>query len=81
MGTANLDYWFIGIGNLRSKYTKIHSGDYTFLWGSPGSTAGIIVCMYGHTYSKSMGQPGKVANPARGQPNRENGYFPLRART
>ena len=24
-------------------------------------------CMYGHTYSKSMNQPGKVANPARGQ--------------
>ena len=23
--------------------------------------------MYGHTYSKSMDQPGKVANPARGQ--------------
>ena len=27
--------------------------------------------MYGHTYSKSMDQPGKVANPARGQLNRE----------
>ena len=31
--------------------------------------------MYGHTYSKSMDQPGKVANPARGQLNRENEYF------
>ena len=31
--------------------------------------------MYGYTYSKSMDQPGKVANPARGQLNRENGYF------
>ena len=30
------------------------------------------VCMYGHTYSKSMDQPGKVANPARGQLKREN---------
>ena len=30
------------------------------------------VCMYGHTYSKSMDQPGKVVNPARGQLNREN---------
>ena len=30
-------------------------------------------CMYGMvTYSKSMDQPGKVANPARGQLNREN---------
>ena len=28
--------------------------------------------MYGHTYSKSMDQPGKVANPALGQLNREN---------
>ena len=28
-------------------------------------------------YSKSMDQPGKVANPARGQLNRENEYFPV----
>ena len=34
--------------------------------------------MYGHTYSKSMHQPGKVANPARGQLNRENEYSTLR---
>ena len=27
------------------------------------------------TYSKSMDQPVKVANPARGQLNRENEYF------
>ena len=26
-----------------------------------------VVCMYGHTYIKSMDQPDKVANPARGQ--------------
>ena len=31
--------------------------------------------MYGHTYSKSMDQPGKVASPARGQLNRENETF------
>ena len=36
--------------------------------------------MYGHTYSKSMDQPGKVANPARGQLNKENQYFPVRVR-
>ena len=30
----------------------------------------MYVCMYGHIYSKSMDQPGKVANPARGQMNR-----------
>ena len=48
----------------------------------------VIVCvyllyciqLYGHTYSKSMDQPGKVANPARGQPNRENKYSPVRVR-
>ena len=30
------------------------------------------VCTYDHTYSKSIDQPGKVANPARGQLNRKN---------
>ena len=40
----------------------------------------MYVCMYGHTYSRSMDQPGKVANPAGGQLNRENGYFPVRVR-
>ena len=33
------------------------------------------VCMYGRTYSNSMDRPSKVANPARGQLNRENEYF------
>ena len=37
----------------------------------------MYVCMYSHTYSKSMNQPGKIANPARGQLNRENEYFPV----
>ena len=36
--------------------------------------------MYGHTYSKSMDQPGKVASPARGQLNRKNEHFPVRLR-
>ena len=40
----------------------------------------IDVCMYGPTYRKSMDQQGKVADPARGQLNRENGYFPVRVR-
>ena len=40
----------------------------------------IIFCMYGHTYSKSTDQPGKVANPARGQLNRENEYFHVSVR-
>ena len=42
----------------------------------------LILCaslvMNGHTYSKSMDQPGKVAGPVRGQLNRENEYFPVR---
>ena len=40
----------------------------------------VHVCMYRHTYSKSMYQPGKVANPARGQLNREYECFPVRVR-
>ena len=36
--------------------------------------------MYSHTYSKSMDQPGKIANPVRGQLNRKNEYFPVRVR-
>ena len=36
--------------------------------------------LYGHTYSKSMDQPVTVANPARGQLNMVNGYFPVRVR-
>ena len=35
--------------------------------------------MYGYTYSKSKDQPGKVANPAGDQLNRENEYFPVPA--
>ena len=33
--------------------------------------------MYGHTHSKIMNQPGKVASPPRGQLNRKNDYFPV----
>ena len=36
--------------------------------------------MYGHTYSKSMDQLGKVANYACAQLNKENEYFPVRVR-
>ena len=38
------------------------------------------VCMYGHTYSKSMEQPGKVSNSAGSWLNRKNEYFPIRVR-
>ena len=34
--------------------------------------------VWSHVYGKSMDHPGKVANPARGQLNRENKYFPVR---
>ena len=40
----------------------------------------VCVCMYGHTYSKSMDQPGKVASPERRQLNRKNEYFSVRVR-
>ena len=36
------------------------------------------VCVYSHhIVEQSMKQPGKVVNPARGQLNRENEYFPF----
>ena len=34
-------------------------------------------CPYMYANSKNMDQPGKVANPARGQLNRKNKYFPV----
>ena len=37
----------------------------------------VYVRMYGHTYSKSMDQPGKVASPACRQLNKKNEYFPV----
>ena len=48
--------------------------------GSSNLLVYMYVCMV-ITYSKSMDQPGKVANPARGQLNRENEYsrVPVRA--
>ena len=38
------------------------------------------VCMYDHHIKQSMDQPGKVANPARGQLNVENEYSPVPVR-
>ena len=40
-----------------------------------------LLCMCGHTYSKSMDRPGKVANPARGQLNGKIEYFLDRVRS
>ena len=39
----------------------------------------MYVCMYGHTFSRSIDKPGRVVNPARGQLNRENEYISLSA--
>ena len=39
----------------------------------------IYACIFDHTYSKSMDQPGKVANPARGQLNKGK-KIPVRVR-
>ena len=40
----------------------------------------MYVCMYCHHIYQSMNQPGKVANPARGQLNRENEHSPVPVR-
>ena len=53
--------------NITREHRKLIGVKTTSLWKNY-----ISVCMYGHTYSKSIDQPGKVANPARGQLNREN---------
>ena len=37
----------------------------------------LYICMYGHHLLQSMDQPGKVANPARGELDRENEYSPV----
>ena len=40
----------------------------------------MYVCMYDHHIQQNMGQPGKVANSARGQLNTENEYSPVPVR-
>ena len=49
-------------------------------WSWESALLSIYLCVYGHTYGKSMDQPGKVASPARGQLNRKNEYFSVRVR-
>ena len=39
-----------------------------------------VPAMCSHNFSQRMDEPGKVANPARGQLNRENGNFPVPVR-
>ena len=38
------------------------------------------LCMYGHHIYQEKDQPGKVANPARGQLTREIVFFPVSVR-
>ena len=40
----------------------------------------MYVCGYSQNFQQSMDQPGMVINPARGQLNRENEYFPVPVR-
>ena len=37
----------------------------------------MFVCMNGHHFQQSMDRPGKAANPARGQLNRDTLFSPL----
>ena len=53
-------------------HTQAESGAY-LRYGIPPEFRGGV-------HSKSMGQPGKVDNPARGQLNRENEYFSVHIR-
>ena len=53
---------------------------HTHYWYERGMLKVPACRMVTHTYSKSMDQPGKVANPARSQLIRENEYFPVRVR-
>ena len=56
-------------GTYRTEFVrfKYDEGGFHNPFPLSGTTSSDILCMYGHTYSKSMDQPGKVANPARGQ--------------
>ena len=40
--------------------------NYFFMGNVQLRVSSVYICMYGNTYSKSMNQPGKVANPRRG---------------
>ena len=48
--------------------------------GSGNAGTEVYIIYISHIARVRMDTPGKVANLARGQPNRENGYFPVRVR-
>ena len=53
---------------------------HTHYWYEVGMLKVPAVCMYCHHIQQSIDQPGKVANPVRGQLNRENEYSPVPVR-
>ena len=53
--------------------------DFLGNWDEYMDVPGSIMCMV-ITYSKGKDQPGKIANPARGQLNREKCVFPVPVR-
>ena len=67
-------------GMVSTVYNPPYDMRSSLMCGAKEKVQSMHVCMYGHTHSKSMDQPGKVANPARGQLSRENEYFPVRVR-
>ena len=73
--TYYLDYWFIGTVKFLVIVKKYHTAVTMF---SYGIALGLQLVSYGNTYSNSMDQPGKIANSARGQLNKEIKYFHVR---
>ena len=63
-----------GQGNIYFPCSADHEQDWQPYPADPYSA------IYDRTYSKSMDQPGKVANPALGQLNRDKEYSPVRVR-
>ena len=72
----------LGSSRLRTVYRIGLTVAYTVLLGVVEARTEQLVVprMYGHTRSKGMDQPGKVASPARGQLNRKHEYFPVHVR-
>ena len=66
-----------GQGNIHFPCSADHEQDWQ---PDPVDPCSVMCVCVDHTYSRSVDQPGKVANPARGHLNRENEYFPVLVR-
>ena len=85
-------YYFLRLKFLTTKFLTgdavcilfANTSPLVMLWTKGSFPVGLQIYidrnMYGHRYSKSMDQLGKVTNPARDQLNRENEYFSVRVR-